>query len=159
MAKKQTRRSISLKGLTYQRVKEYCEAQDRSISGFLEELVEKKLRNVPPVVREEVSSSSAEKSVGLRPIPKSVRSEKVFLEKIDFTNPKAPVLQLMGSFPEGANWDLYFDGLLLHPKMDVQGVVAQEGRVHGFRLDPSCKWKQIPLEMRGLPSYSVKVWR
>jgi hypothetical protein len=43
MAKRQTRRSISVKGLTYQRLKDYCDAHDRSISGFLEDLIAEKL--------------------------------------------------------------------------------------------------------------------
>lgn len=43
MARKQTRRSISLKGLTYQRLKNHCEAKGRSISGYLEEIVAARL--------------------------------------------------------------------------------------------------------------------
>lgn len=39
MAKRQTRRSISLKGLTYQTLKDYCDANGRSVSGFLEDLI------------------------------------------------------------------------------------------------------------------------
>jgi len=43
MAKKQTRRSISVKGITYKRLKNYCEAQGVSISGYLEEILADKL--------------------------------------------------------------------------------------------------------------------
>jgi len=45
MARRQTRRSISVKGLTYQRLKSFCESQTPplSLSGFVEELVIKKL--------------------------------------------------------------------------------------------------------------------
>ena len=39
MAKRQTRRSISIKGLTYQTLKDYCDANGRSVSGFLEDLI------------------------------------------------------------------------------------------------------------------------
>lgn len=37
--KKQSRRSISVRGLTYQRVKNYCEKREHSISGYLETLI------------------------------------------------------------------------------------------------------------------------
>jgi len=51
MAKRQTRRSISVKGLTYQRLKKHCDeynstrevASHLSISGFVETLIHKKL--------------------------------------------------------------------------------------------------------------------
>ena len=43
MAKRQTRRAISVKGLTYQRLKAYCDAQGRSVSGFLEDIVHEKM--------------------------------------------------------------------------------------------------------------------
>lgn len=43
MAKRQTRRAISVKGLTYQRVKKYCDDTDQSISGFVEKIVKEKL--------------------------------------------------------------------------------------------------------------------
>lgn len=43
MAKRQTRRSISVKGITYQRLKDYCDAHDLSVSGYLEEIIAEKL--------------------------------------------------------------------------------------------------------------------
>lgn len=43
MPKKQTRRSLSVKGLTYQRLADYCKAEGVSVSGFIEELVGAKL--------------------------------------------------------------------------------------------------------------------
>ncbi len=43
MAKRQTRRSISVKGITYQRLKDYCDGQGKSVSGYLEELIATKL--------------------------------------------------------------------------------------------------------------------
>jgi hypothetical protein len=43
MAKKQTRRSISVKGITYQRLKAYCDANKKSVSGYLEEIIAEKL--------------------------------------------------------------------------------------------------------------------
>jgi hypothetical protein len=43
MAKRQTRRAISVKGLTYQRIKKHCDAEGISVSGFVEDLVTAKL--------------------------------------------------------------------------------------------------------------------
>jgi len=42
--KRQTRRSISVRGLTYQTLKDYCDKQGRSVSGLLEELIADKMR-------------------------------------------------------------------------------------------------------------------
>lgn len=39
MGKRQTRRAISLKGLTYQRLKKFCDAEGLACSGYLEELI------------------------------------------------------------------------------------------------------------------------
>ncbi len=39
MAKRQTRRSISVKGLTYQRLQDYCNTQGKAVSGHLEEII------------------------------------------------------------------------------------------------------------------------
>ena len=43
MAKQQTRRSVSVKGITYQRLKDYCDATGKSVSGYLEDIVAEKL--------------------------------------------------------------------------------------------------------------------
>jgi hypothetical protein len=43
MAKRQTRRSISVKGITYQRLKDYCDAEGESVSGFLESIIAERL--------------------------------------------------------------------------------------------------------------------
>ncbi len=43
MAKRQTRRSISVKGITYQRLTDYCEVRGVSVSGYLEEIIAEKL--------------------------------------------------------------------------------------------------------------------
>jgi len=55
MAKRQTRRSISVKGITYQRLKDYCDARGVSVSGYLEEIIAEKLDAagvpVPTVLR------------------------------------------------------------------------------------------------------------
>jgi len=49
MAKRQTRRSISVKGITYQRLKNFCEEQGLSVSGYLEDIIANRLdaANVP----------------------------------------------------------------------------------------------------------------
>lgn len=51
MAKRQTRRSISLKGITYQRLKELCDSQGLSLSGYIEGIVVEHLdaENIPLV--------------------------------------------------------------------------------------------------------------
>lgn len=55
MPKRQTRRACSVKGITYQRLKDYCDAQKRSVSGYLEEIIAEKLDAagvpVPTVLR------------------------------------------------------------------------------------------------------------
>ena len=43
MAKRQTRRSISIKGISYQRLKNHCDDEGRSLSGWLEEVIAEKL--------------------------------------------------------------------------------------------------------------------
>jgi hypothetical protein len=43
MAKRQTRRSISVKGITYQRLKDFCDATGCSVSGYLEDIIAEKL--------------------------------------------------------------------------------------------------------------------
>lgn len=43
MAKRQTRRSISIKGTSYQRVKDHCADTGQSISGYLEALITEKM--------------------------------------------------------------------------------------------------------------------
>lgn len=66
MAKRQTRRSISVKGITYQRLKDYCDANDKSVSGFLEEIIGEKLDAagvpVPTVLKPRPSRKSASDS-------------------------------------------------------------------------------------------------
>ena len=43
MAKRQTRRSISVKGITYQRLKDFCDTNGLSVSGYLEEIIAERL--------------------------------------------------------------------------------------------------------------------
>ena len=43
MAKRQTRRSISVKGITYQRLKDFCDTNSLSVSGYLEEIIAERL--------------------------------------------------------------------------------------------------------------------
>ena len=39
MAKKQTRRSVSIRGSTYEFIRQYCEQTDQSMSEFVEERI------------------------------------------------------------------------------------------------------------------------
>lgn len=39
MAKKQTRRSVSIKGATYEKIRTYCEKHGLSMSEFVEDLI------------------------------------------------------------------------------------------------------------------------
>ena len=41
MAKKQTRRSVSIKGSTYEQIRKYCERNDVSMSEFVEDRIAK----------------------------------------------------------------------------------------------------------------------
>lgn len=41
MAKRQTRRALSVKGLTYQRLRKWCKANDKTAGGTVEILVNK----------------------------------------------------------------------------------------------------------------------
>lgn len=54
MAKRQTRRSISVKGITYQRLKNFCEAQGLSVSGYLEDIIANRLDEANEPVPERV---------------------------------------------------------------------------------------------------------
>ncbi|MEX1368543.1 MAG: hypothetical protein AB1Z98_35770 [Nannocystaceae bacterium] len=54
MAKRQTRRSISVKGITYQRLKNFCETQGMSVSGYLEDIIAARLDEAHVPVPERV---------------------------------------------------------------------------------------------------------
>lgn len=43
MAKVQTRRTISVKGITYQRLQGHCAATGQSVSGWLEKVIAEKM--------------------------------------------------------------------------------------------------------------------
>jgi hypothetical protein len=64
MAKRQTRRSISVKGITYQRLKDFCESSGLSVSGYLEDIIAEKLDAagvpVPTVVKPRPATKSAD---------------------------------------------------------------------------------------------------
>jgi len=64
MAKRQTRRSISVKGITYQRLKNYCEDQNMSVSGYLESIIAERLdaANVPVPEKVEPRPSAAKEA-------------------------------------------------------------------------------------------------
>jgi hypothetical protein len=54
MAKTPKRRSISLKGLTYQRLKNFCDREGKSISGYCEEILAERLDDVREPIPETV---------------------------------------------------------------------------------------------------------
>ena len=64
MAKRQTRRSISVKGITYQRLKNFCEDNGVSVSGYLEQIIADKLdaQNVPVPEKVEPRPTAAPKA-------------------------------------------------------------------------------------------------
>lgn len=62
MAKRQSRRSISVKGLTYQRLKNFCEAHNLSVSGYLEGIIGERLDAANAPVPERVEPRPARKS-------------------------------------------------------------------------------------------------
>lgn len=66
MAKRQTRRSISVKGITYQRLKNFCEAQNLSVSGYLEDIIANRLDEANVPVPERVDPRP-EPPVGVKP--------------------------------------------------------------------------------------------
>lgn len=59
MAKRQTRRSISVKGLTYQRLKNFCRDQGLSVSGYLEGIIAARLDEQQVPVPERVEPRPA----------------------------------------------------------------------------------------------------
>ena len=50
MGKTTTRRSVSIRGITYQRLKNYCASKGISISGFLEEIIADKMEKAGQAV-------------------------------------------------------------------------------------------------------------
>ena len=48
MARREKRNSVSIKGLVYQRAKDYCDAHGFSVSGLIEILVEEKFGPLSP---------------------------------------------------------------------------------------------------------------
>lgn len=52
MAKSQTRRSISIKGETYQRLKEWCEKNNKTMSGAVEDQLAEFLQRQEQLARE-----------------------------------------------------------------------------------------------------------
>lgn len=72
MAKKQTRRSVSIRGTTYERIRAYCERNDLSMSEFVEDLISKFFSGTRPAGGRSVTVSSVEPPIHRRPVP-SVR--------------------------------------------------------------------------------------
>lgn len=64
MAKKTTRRSASLKGTTYYRLRKYCGENGLSVSGYLETLIAKDMeaKGIPELTPEEVQEMKVYKT-------------------------------------------------------------------------------------------------
>ena len=62
--KRQTRRAVSLKGLTYQRLQAYCYSNELSVSGYLEDLI-----------RETLDAAGQPEETVLRPRPEAKKPE------------------------------------------------------------------------------------
>ncbi len=66
--KRQTRRSISIKGLTYQRLQVWCDANERSMSGVLEEIIHERMdqaaQPVETVLKPKPKAKTGRKSRG-----------------------------------------------------------------------------------------------
>jgi hypothetical protein len=75
VAKRQTRRSISVKGITYQRLKDFCTDQNLSISGYLEDIIAEKL---------DAAGAPIPTRVEERPRPKVVEPEEIISQHFTF---------------------------------------------------------------------------
>lgn len=53
MPRKQTRRSISVSGPTYTKLKAYCQSTQKTMSGVVEQLIKDHLRDLPEPKAEE----------------------------------------------------------------------------------------------------------
>lgn len=65
--KPKTRRSISIKGLCYQRLKKFCDHHGRSVSGFLEDIIDAKLTSLNWPIETVLEAAEPKKNCG--PVP------------------------------------------------------------------------------------------
>jgi hypothetical protein len=63
------RRSISVKGITHQRLKDYCDATGHSVSGYLEEIIAEKLDAVGAPMPTVVTSTPRKPKKAPKPEP------------------------------------------------------------------------------------------
>jgi len=88
MANRQTRRSISVKGETYERLRTWCEQHDRSMSGTCEQLVTEFLdsHEFPTISRDEALARQAERGDKPEPQPEpdNTRSEEIVSQHFTF---------------------------------------------------------------------------
>ena len=94
MAKKQTRRSISVSRVTYERLKSFCEANNISMSQFVEQRVGESLGDVTIIPHDR---SPAGNAIGGRgptlPAPRPVVPAAPVAPKAE-TRPSAPVIPM-----------------------------------------------------------------
>lgn len=75
MAKRQTRRSISVRGVTYQRLKNFCDAEGLSVSGYLEDIIAERL---------DAAGVPVPTYVPPRPAPKMIESDEITSQHFTF---------------------------------------------------------------------------
>ena len=83
--RKQTRRSVSIKGETYERLRDYCRAHGLSMSGVVEALVVAKLSNAGqmPVEEEIAKTAQPYREVDTRPKAKEPLGESEISKALD----------------------------------------------------------------------------
>lgn len=76
MTRQQTRRSISVRGTTYERIQTHCANSGRSVSSFIEEIVAERLDALGVPVPVKVSAQrQGDEVVAFRPITVTVPSQ------------------------------------------------------------------------------------
>lgn len=88
MAKKQTRRSVSIRGSTYDRIRSYCENEDISMSEFVEGRISSFFEGaLPPLPVAEAPKRETERPPAVAPVPEAprrARSSEEEEEKLSF---------------------------------------------------------------------------
>ena len=68
MSKRQTRKSISVRGITYQRLKNWCERNGQSISSLVEELANARMHAEGEPVPDKVDKTPSKPPVNVEAI-------------------------------------------------------------------------------------------
>ena len=81
MATKQTRRSISVRGATYETLRRYCENQNRSMSEIVEEQLARLFENQRPNGKRTIANKILRAPNAGRPAPTPI--EEVVAPRVD----------------------------------------------------------------------------